>query len=615
MFLCCCVLVGRRARGEKRGDACWSATRQGGPVSGCRRRRASLKECCVTQAPNTHANRRAISPGDTFTFTMRARLVRGSSKTTRAPTTSALLAAPSHHHTTATHQRQHSPMGMAASAPRSAATSTTPSGVCMATTPAAAAAVGSSLATASSLPLPPIAVVRDRAAGAIWAALAADALAMPVHWYYNPMDIQRHFPGGVGGKFPYGEDGEEKTGGESGASYFSAPKADSHPSSIMNLHSTGGQGRGSQSGSIIGDVINHGKKKYWGVPGVHYHNLLSAGDNTLNALCLRLTARAVSQEAAAASSSYGSDDRGLAPGHSARWLNDYVTFMTAKPAQHLDTYAESFHRAWFSNWARGISPAQCSKNTAGHDDSQIGGFFGLPPVSLAAAVGAARRAKAAAASPEAARQAAERAAAEASVLQVRLTHDSPKLEAVAARYGALLARVALAPASLTGSPSSGDDLLASASSAATALLKSEAAREANEGVRSAGIRALDVAELATFADTEGAGWDDVRVLHRVTGPACYIESSWPAVLYLSARHADPSAPSKGVKRGLESNANSGGENCHRGAALGALLGAAAGEARGVPKAMREGKGGLREGAAIRKEVDAFVEAAIGKEEL
>jgi hypothetical protein len=31
----------------------------------------------------------------------------------------------------------------------------------------------------------------------------------------------------------------------------------------MNLSSTGGGGRGSDKGDIIGDVILHGKKKYW----------------------------------------------------------------------------------------------------------------------------------------------------------------------------------------------------------------------------------------------------------------------------------------------------------------------------------------------------------------
>ena len=54
--------------------------------------------------------------------------------------------------------------------------------------------------------------------------------------------------------------------------------------SIMNLSNTGGGGRGSDKGDIIGGVINHGKKKYWGKGlNFHYHIGLKAGENTLEA--------------------------------------------------------------------------------------------------------------------------------------------------------------------------------------------------------------------------------------------------------------------------------------------------------------------------------------------
>ena len=56
-----------------------------------------------------------------------------------------------------------------------------------------------------------------RAAAALKSAFVGDALAMPVHWYYNPMDIFRQFPGGI-------------------TQFEAAP--DYHPSSIMSLHST-----------------------------------------------------------------------------------------------------------------------------------------------------------------------------------------------------------------------------------------------------------------------------------------------------------------------------------------------------------------------------------------
>lgn len=79
----------------------------------------------------------------------------------------------------------------------------------------------------------------------------------------------------------------------------------------MSLSSTGGGGRGSQKGSIIGDVvrtmrlfdcaaltpsqINHGKKELWGRKGIHYHNGMAAGENTLNALCARQVVQSVTE--------------------------------------------------------------------------------------------------------------------------------------------------------------------------------------------------------------------------------------------------------------------------------------------------------------------------------
>lgn len=44
-----------------------------------------------------------------------------------------------------------------------------------------------------------------------------------------------------------------------------------------------------------GDVINHGKHEFWGRPGVHYHQGMKAGENTLNAICARLVMRDIAQ--------------------------------------------------------------------------------------------------------------------------------------------------------------------------------------------------------------------------------------------------------------------------------------------------------------------------------
>jgi ADP-ribosyl-[dinitrogen reductase] hydrolase len=100
----------------------------------------------------------------------------------------------------------------------------------------------------------------ERKAGALLGLFAGDALASPVHWYYSLAQLKRDY-GQITG--------------------YTKPNLHME-GSIMNLSNTGGGGRGSDKGSIVGDVINHGKKKYWG-RGLNYsyHCTLEAGENTL----------------------------------------------------------------------------------------------------------------------------------------------------------------------------------------------------------------------------------------------------------------------------------------------------------------------------------------------
>lgn len=80
---------------------------------------------------------------------------------------------------------------------------------------------------------------------------------------------------------------------------------------------------------------------------------LQSGDNTLNTLCsLRAAQALVSGHFADLSQP---DARGAV-------LSDYVRFMTT-PASHSDTYAESCHRSFFSDWqdSRPTSPRQVNQ--------------------------------------------------------------------------------------------------------------------------------------------------------------------------------------------------------------------------------------------------------------
>jgi ADP-ribosyl-[dinitrogen reductase] hydrolase len=76
----------------------------------------------------------------------------------------------------------------------------------------------------------------DRFRGALWGMFVGDALAMPVHWYYDVAALQRDF-------------GTIRD--------YQAPK-DFHPNSIMALASTARAGRGSQEGEVVGGVILKG---------------------------------------------------------------------------------------------------------------------------------------------------------------------------------------------------------------------------------------------------------------------------------------------------------------------------------------------------------------------
>jgi len=351
--------------------------------------------------------------------------------------------------------------------------------------PAAGAGAG-----APAAPVLDAQAIADRCRAAYVGMMCGDALSMPVHWYYDPAAIVRDY----------------------GRIVDFQPPRERHPSSIMQLSNTGGAGRGGQQGSIIGDVINHGKKQFWGQPNMHYHRGMRAGENTLNAVVARLLARSLVASG------------GDVAGSPRRFLGEYVAFMTT-PGSHNDTYAETYHRMFFKNLQAGRAPEKCADDD-GHNVASMGGLVLLPPPALLAA------AQAAPAGAEAAAAAARAAA----VAQMYTTHNSKQLENFAAIYAELLARVAL-----------GADLRASVAAAA----------------RRCGF---DVARLLA----ERGGGADTDVVGRVFGSACYIEDSLPALLFLAYKYAgSPEAA-------LVANTNCGGENAHRGAALGALMGAAHG---------------------------------------
>lgn len=192
--------------------------------------------------------------------------------------------------------------------------------------------------------------MNNRAKASLASLFVGDALAMPVHWFYNPEDIERAFSGGI-------------------QRLEAAPEV--HPSSIMCLHSKRRGGRaarkkGGDSREIIGEVILKGRGHLWGQANRHYHHGMQAGDNTLNAHCARVLIRSIITNA-------GAYDP-------VRYLEAYIKFMTADPPRHPDTYAESYHRGFFANLDAGKPPTQCGAHT--HDSPSIGGLISIGPLAI-----------------------------------------------------------------------------------------------------------------------------------------------------------------------------------------------------------------------------------------
>lgn len=178
----------------------------------------------------------------------------------------------------------------------------------------------------------------ERWVAAYEGALAADALAMPVHWYYDREALRRDY--GV-------------------VDHFMPPR-NPHPGSILWRSSY-------VAPNALGDILRE-QAQYWGQREIHYHQFLDAGENTLNS---RLATELFSQV-----SSRGGYDADA-------WLQTYISRML-EPGWHRDTYVEEYHRAFFTNYARGKPPRKC-----GISDEHIGGLATVPAL-LAALAGTPR---------------------------------------------------------------------------------------------------------------------------------------------------------------------------------------------------------------------------------
>lgn len=300
-----------------------------------------------------------------------------------------------------------------------------------------------------------------RKRGCLFGAFLGDALAMPVHWYYDRAALLRD----------YGR-----------VTDLVAPK-NPHADSIL--------WRSSYAAPNAKGEILHDQAKYWGQRGVHYHQFLRAGENTLNMqLALELLA------SLRACGGYDRSD----------YLPRYIDFMTV-PGRHRDTYLEECHRNFFTKVARGKKPENC-----GGEDIHIGGLAHVPILAAWYAGD-------------------EKAALESVREHVRVTHRGELVETAARDLTRMLVAI------INGAP----------------------VRESIEKFGNGWVGRKKFESWAARPDEE--------VIGAVLSPACYLQDSFPASLYLAWKYAGD------LETALVVNTNLGGDNCHRGIVVGALVGA------------------------------------------
>lgn len=327
---------------------------------------------------------------------------------------------------------------------------------------------------------------RSRAKAALANLFIGDALSMPVHWFYNPVDILKAFP-------------------LNGITKMQAAPSH-HPSSIMNLHSTSSGGRKSKKNSdekeVVGDVILKGKRHLWGISNGHYHHGMKEGENTLNAWWARWLMNSLTRD-----ENYNCET----------WVKEYVELMTDEKPNHPDTYAESCHREFFSNYILGKDLKKCGAVT--HDTPSMGALVTVTPLALALFTTMSLE--------QTQEQCKE---------HVWLTHPDKGLMFVIDAYVELL----------------------------YILLN----RDINESVEDAIIKAASVIPGTKLKKLLEKDKEDSYVVGRTYSLACYITDSWPSVCYLACKYF------KNPKKALLTNTNLGGENAHRGSVLGTIVGLA-----------------------------------------
>jgi len=406
----------------------------------------------------------------------------------------------------------------------------------------------------------------QRIQNALWGLFIGDALAMPVHWYYNPNNIKKDFAGGVtayeAARHPHPESFMVGMGYHPDVEVANRL---GRPFDILHEHV-----RFYSTSYHTLDIDRTERETEHGnpIPSIderfHYHHGLQAGENTLGAHLVRVFMRSVVTQSRYEPQAF---------------IDAFIKHLVT-PGLNRDPYTEIYIRRWFEQYTRGLPPHACAEQQR-HTWS-IGSHGGLirPLVTSLLA--------------ESPYQGIGLA-----IEHQNLTHRSENNAAALSVLVPLMHELVVGrdPREVT---------IAYASQVRMPIATGRALFARYREVTGPGnIPPKEMWQLHTrFEDVPMNiprlldAFNQEAMTRNRLATACYPEHGLPMMLYLAVRHGFD------LEAALLANANAGGDNVHRGMLLGLLVGAASDD---VPSSL---KTGLKDHEALAAEIDAFAKLAV-----
>lgn len=407
---------------------------------------------------------------------------------------------------------------------------------------------------------------RRRMQNALWGLFIGDALAMPVHWYYNLKNIEDGFNGGVRTyEAPPDPHPESFMVGMAYRPDTDTAEKLGRPYDILHEHSrfynttySTLEIERTELDSEHGNPTPSLEDRY------HYHHGLQKGENTLGAHLVRVLMRSIIKEGR-----YSPDT----------FMTDFVEHLTT-PGRNRDPYSEIYIRCWFENYSRGWPIHACAEQQ--RNRWSIGSHGGLiRPMTLAmlsmnAYLGLGL-----------------------AVEHQNLTHRS---ELVSAALGILVPLMD----ELMNGDDAGETIAAYARKVHPPEVDGETLFKIYRDHKGPGNIPhekvwrlhMDLADAPLDLNALNESHRERDIIRQQFANACYPEHGVPLILYQTFHH------NVDAEASLLANANAGGDNVHRGMVMGLLVGATTDE---MPDYLM---GGLLAHDELADEIEAFTDIAM-----